>query len=677
MADLTGMLMAASGSGGAEPDPYFNQTTLLLHGDGTNGAQNNAFLDSSSNTFTITRNGNTTQGTFSPFSAEAGKWSNYFDGVDGTHIEVANDAALEFDTGDFTIEVWVNRQGLGTPVSGASYDGIISKKAANTFSSNDWVFKVERSSLIVSFRKSGGDVVSSTSTLPLGEWTHIAVVRSGTTMSLFFNGTREGTATDSTNYDNTRTLRIGFSQGNIRSGLNGYLSNLLIAKSAKYDPTQTTITVPTAPLTTVSNTGLLTCQSNRFVDNSTNGFTVTSAGNASVQPFSPFAPSAAYSASVNGGSGYFDGTGDNLSVPADSALAFGTGDFTVEGWFYTSDITRDSNGASQSLFNISSSQLRVYLLSSTGVIGHVIGAGSASSSSTTPIENAWNHFAICRSGSDLAVMLNGERVQSTTNTTNLTAGATSYIGSNGASGGFFLDYIANFRVVKGTAVYDPTQTTYTIPTAPLTAVSGTELLLNFTNAGIFDNTGKNNLETVGNAQVDTSTKKFGTGSMEFDGTGDYLNIYNPSPAFAFGTGDFTVEFFFYLNGSGKTQAIYDPRTADASDHGLIWIASTDVLYYFADGATKIDGTTTLSTGVWYHAAVCRSSGTTTLYLNGSSEGSFADSINYAAVTNFRIGQRYTSTALNFDGLLDEFRVTSGVARYTAAFTPPTAPFPDQ
>ena len=82
MADLISMLAAASGIGAEEADPNFNQTVLLLHGDGTNGAQNNTFLDSSTNNFTITRNGNTTQGTFTPFSLAAGEWSNYFDGDD-------------------------------------------------------------------------------------------------------------------------------------------------------------------------------------------------------------------------------------------------------------------------------------------------------------------------------------------------------------------------------------------------------------------------------------------------------------------------------------------------------------------------------------------------------------------------------------------------------------------
>jgi hypothetical protein len=82
------------------PDPQFNYVTMLLHGDGTNGAQNNTFLDSSTNNFAITRGGNTTQGSFSPYGSN---WGNYF----GT----ANGNALLFTeltlSSDFTIETWI------------------------------------------------------------------------------------------------------------------------------------------------------------------------------------------------------------------------------------------------------------------------------------------------------------------------------------------------------------------------------------------------------------------------------------------------------------------------------------------------------------------------------------------------------------------------------------------
>ena len=93
---MTGILLSLlGGKVSVEPDPYFEYTTLLLPGNGTNGAQNNTFLDSSTNNFTITRNGNTTQGTFSPFSQTG--WGNYFDGT-GDYLTATNNRADQYVT---------------------------------------------------------------------------------------------------------------------------------------------------------------------------------------------------------------------------------------------------------------------------------------------------------------------------------------------------------------------------------------------------------------------------------------------------------------------------------------------------------------------------------------------------------------------------------------------------
>ena len=101
---LQGTKLIPSGAAAVESDTYFNLVTLLLPGNGTNGAQNNTFVDSSTNNFTVTRAGNTTQGTFSPFSQTG--WSNYFDGS-GDRLQVADNDVLDGFTGDFTIEFWV------------------------------------------------------------------------------------------------------------------------------------------------------------------------------------------------------------------------------------------------------------------------------------------------------------------------------------------------------------------------------------------------------------------------------------------------------------------------------------------------------------------------------------------------------------------------------------------
>ena len=143
------------------------------------------------------------------------------------------------------------------------------------------------------------------------QWNHVVFTRnSSNNLAVFINGTRQYyTASNTYNYGLlSGTLGIGIAETG-RSGyyFGGYISNFRLFKSAYYDPTQTTITVPTTALTAVSGTALLTCQSNRFIDNSTNAFAISVAGGTpSVQRFSPFNPTASYDTATIGGSGYFE-----------------------------------------------------------------------------------------------------------------------------------------------------------------------------------------------------------------------------------------------------------------------------------------------------------------------------------------------------------------------------------
>ena len=87
----------------AAADTFYNQSVVLSTGITDNG-NNNTFIDSSSNNATITRNGNATQGTFSPFSTAG--WSGFFDGT-GDNLLLPFSTAFNLP-GDFTIELWVN-----------------------------------------------------------------------------------------------------------------------------------------------------------------------------------------------------------------------------------------------------------------------------------------------------------------------------------------------------------------------------------------------------------------------------------------------------------------------------------------------------------------------------------------------------------------------------------------
>jgi hypothetical protein len=662
-------------------DPYFNYTTLLLHGNGTNGGQNNTFLDSgtanSGSGFTITRNGNTTQGTFSPFSQTG--WSNYFDGS-GDYLQAGTSSNLALGSGDFTVEGWHFCTGYNG--GGALYSTI------NTYpSSTGFLFYIySDGSYTIDVN---GTILKTTAVAALNTWVHYAVVRSGSTITIYANGTSVGTVSNSTNFTDQYAVIGRTGAGTASNYYLGYLSNCRTVKgTAVYT---SAFTPPTAPLTAITNTQFLTCQSNRFIDNSANQFTITVNGNTSVQAFSPFAPTAAYSASTVGGSGYFDGTGDNLSIANNAAFQFGSGDFTVEAWVYApsnppgiGSIVSHSDGASAS-----GTQFLVRTEgSNTSVVAAVYSGGTAyvaTWSSALPI-GQWNHVAFTRSGTSTYLWVNGvQRATASVGSVSLNTTSTALtIGSNAsASADNWLGYISGTRITKGAALYTAT---FTPPTAPPTTTvsSGTVgVLLNFTNAGIFDNAQMNDLETVGNVQISTSVVKYGTGSMAFDGSGDYL-VGPMTPNLVFGSGNMTFEFWVYANTISGFDTIFDTRTSGGYGNEAFSVfldGGIPKLFAgsYSGGSPVIAGSSAISTATWTHIAFTRSSGTNYLFVNGTSVTSNTNSWNQTLVTTniFRIGEQVSDDVRPFDGYIDDLRITKGIARYTSNFTPQTSQWQDQ
>lgn len=657
---LSKALRAAAGNVAPAPsstDPQFNYVSMLLHGDGTNGSQNNTFVDSSTNNFTITRNGNTTQGSLSPYG---NLWSNYFDGS-GDRLSFPAGSSTAFGTSNFTVEGWINSSNAS-----ATFFYIIDNR--NASQTNNWAFFVDNSSYLQWYNGSSSLIISTGPTVVRGQWHHFAYSRSGSTGRLFLNGTLLGGWTDNTNYSTSPTTAYIASRYSNTENLMGSLSNIRIVKgTALYT---SNFTPSTTPLTAVSGTSLLTCQSNRFIDNSANNFTLTRSGDVRVTKEAPFLPTAAYSTSVIGGSGYFDGTGDYLST---SSVTF-AGDFTVEGWVYINNLS--SNRIMVQIGDDSTATGPAFYVTSTGKF-NVYASSTIISGVANIITNTWYHLAVCRSGSTIKSYVNGVLDVTTTNSTTFTGlvrVGTEFFGGAVVSSSMMNGYISDLRLVAGTAVYT---TNFTPPTAPLTAITNTSLLLSFTNAGIFDNAAKNDLETVGNAQISTSVKKYGTGSLAFDGTGDWLAPNDALP-YTFGGGDFTVEFWLYLN-STQTALLYDGRpVSGVGATPTIYVAS-NVLYYFTNNANRITGST-LSNTTWTHVALCKSGGSTRLFVNGTQVGStYADSVTYTNTAGRPLIGASGETVGQFplNGYIDDLRITKGYARYTANFTPPTAAFPNQ
>lgn len=676
---LTAAIASIFSGSAVTPDPYYEYTTLLLPGSGTNGAQNNTFLDSSTNNFTITRNGNTTQGTFSPFSQTG--WGNYFNGSTAYLSLTATSAVQLTNSTAFAIEFWVYPTSI--PSVGGSAFVLRAYNMSSPYQGYGIAFGADTSNTNLQFWN--GTAWANIGAVSANTWTHVAVTYegSGTTLRYFINGQQQGSATtvpSSINYTGTPFI-IGARNNDLY--LNGYLSNLRIVKgSAVYT---SNFTPSTTPLTAITNTSLLTCQSNRFLDNSSSPYTITPSGSPSVVAFSPFNPTASWSAATYGGSGYFDGSGDYLSVPDNAAFTLGTSDFTAEIFVYRTATGRqeffgqsDSGGSSTSInFDIQiTAANKLQCLVFSGSTAYALTASAES----IPL-NAWTHIALVRDGNTCRQYINGNQ-DGTVSVTGITINNSSSpmgIGRLGdVNANYFTGYLSNARLVVGTCVY-PNGTAFTPPTAPLTAITNTSLLLNFTNAGVYDATSKNDLETVGNAQISNTTAKFGSTSIKFDGTGDSLLI-PPIPVLEFGGGDFTIEFWFYSNSISTYQTLIDRRSSIIAGGLVIDIYLSALSLNVGDANTSGwevgIGSSSLSSSTWYHVACTRSGSSWKMFVNGTQQGSTATWSGTPAfeTSALRIGSD-TSGANSLNGYIQDLRITKGYARYTANFTAPTAAFP--
>jgi len=194
----------------------------------------------------------------------------------------------------------------------------------------------------------------------------------------------------------------------------------------------------------------------------------------------------------------------------------------------------------------------------------------------------------------------------------------------------------------------------------------------------------------GNANLTTAQSKFGGASASFDGTGDYLSI-SPS-ALDFGTGDFTIEGWFYLSSAGSEyRFLYHQHWGSAYMSIRFGNSGFGARLQFGIDDTTLPGVyssaltqSSLLNG-WHHVALTRGGGVVRAFLDGTlltlrnnnytgpSVTSWSDASNIVGTTD---GNVSTAGAAAWLGYLDEFRITKGVARYTADFIAPATKFAD-
>ena len=648
-------------------DDLWNTVSFLSHFDGANNGVNNAFDDGSASNHTITAAGNVTQGSFGPFARPDGEWGVNFDGDDG--IKTPASGVVDFGTGDFTIEAFFNSN-----VVDSSNDTIIQNWGGGT--GNPVGFAVNRGS-------SGGIqfYIGSSLILDTGAnafvantWNHLAVARSGTSLKMFVNGSVVVTATNSGNITvGNSNVSVGYDVQGTNNYFRGSLSNVRIVKGAAVYTSA--FTPATAPLTAITNTQLLTCQSNRFVDNSASARTLTLAGNPSVSSFGPFLTTSAYDPAVNGASLYAPTYADYLRIPNSAEFEL-DGDFSVEFWANLDEAF--NNQLSIFIWANNNSQTQIGQEDSRDLYFYR-GSNIIQNTNVITQTKAWNHVALCRSGSVLSMYCNGVRIgtASYTSTVDFSDG---YVAAYDPAQGQYAanGYMSDLRILKGSSAYDASQTTLTVPTAPLTAITNTKLLLNMADGQAIDSAAQNNMTLLGNTKLSTTQAKFGDTSMLFaTSEADKLDLGD-----VFWTNsDWTHEFWIYLNSnSTANRIIFTQYTGQVVDGRCViqYINSTGkIMWFIGISGANVILDVTMSKGAWHHVALTRSGNDYKLFLDGTAGATGSSSQALESSVNTIMGPSGFSTqGQGIDGFIDDLRFSKFV-RYTNNFTAPTEPFADK
>jgi hypothetical protein len=191
------------------------------------------------------------------------------------------------------------------------------------------------------------------------------------------------------------------------------------------------------------------------------------------------------------------------------------------------------------------------------------------------------------------------------------------------------------------------------------------------------------MTATGSAAASSTQYKYGSKSLYFGGAGNYLSTPNAT-IFQLGSGDWTIECWVYITSNAGINGIISKRNAGTYDAYCVgtdssnqfWITITNTA-----GAWTLGGVT-LGTGVtpnaWHHLAAVRNGNTITGYVNGvpgtpqSFTGAVYDSGKSVYIGNSDGG----GSTQNFNGYIDDFRITKGYARYTSRFTPPSNQLPN-
>lgn len=398
-----------------------------------------------------------------------------------------------------------------------------------------------------------------------------------------------------------------------------------------------------------------------------------------------------------------------------SAFSLGSSNFTIEGWFYLSQIVTgsvwqtivDSRSASSDTFGIGFG-IDVNGTQPTLVVEGVTTTATISAIST----GVWHHFAVVRNGTNWTAYIDGVATCSTTSSVILRLrsmyfGQLAYDGGAGTTTWRTLaGYLDDMRITVGMARYtaDFTPNTTALPTTGVLDGFGHAVALQCHMEGannsttITDSKGHTITHASGSTSViSTAASKYGSSSL-LTSANSTSYVYTPSNMnFSFGAGsatsnagDFTIEA--WINPQSKATnpsypVVFSNNATAAWGSGswtVVWnhnsyanVLSFECYNFNNGGSALITGQTTMSTGTWYHVALVRRFSTYYLFVNGVLQGTpytSTTSMDGGVARSLYLGKGDTGGTTYFNGYFDDVRVTRA-ARYGYVQVPAAA-YPD-
>ncbi|WP_298379688.1 LamG domain-containing protein [Azospirillum sp.] len=664
--DATGGAFALRNNGvGGSVD---NNTKLLIHADGLNGS-----------TEIIDERGIT------PFGTHCA----YFDGT--AYFKVPASAKIAWGASqNYTVECWFRP----TAVGAGSYSVVWDARSVDGTNGVELIYTNANQFQILGF----GTSINATATgpYPLDAWYHLAVVRSSGTTKLYVNGTSAAAVADSQNYV-AQQIMIG-ARGDAAATVMayGWIDQFRVSNNARYTAS---FTPSTTEFATDANTVHL------FQFNDGHGSQFIRDSSKSGHELKMFGGSISTNRAKFGASSYTN-NGSNVGGilgnwhKPNANFVMGAEDFTVDFWYYPLGAPSDTDILLVlSDWNQWGPSLRHNADGSIGVSLSTTGSSwdlASNLSIGTPTNNAWNHVAVARSGTNVYCFLNGALTRTVAVGASDLFTATSgyfHLGGRTDSGSYSINgNIDEFRIKRGQAAWT---SAFTPPAAPYVTDDTTILLCHFDGAdgdkvtldssessygtNAFGDTTTPSLTFVGSSVLDSTYTRGGNStSLKLNGTNQYASIQYATPGAGhplyFSASDkLCIEGWFYQANLSSTYCIFDLIGVSNGTGSRIFFqtsSSTGQALLYINGVNTASGGGNFSVG-WNHYAVVREGRGWCVYVNGvgGSIVSPQTSVAYASEAYVLYLGAFTGSTNFFPGAIDSFRITHGSPRYTANFTP--------